>query len=113
MFLGYSLLQVFDYGIAAIVKPIRKCYYNLTKLITRSEHEFQFTSQSNNDSQDKFKNYVKDFEAIEREKKPIPRLDVYWEGKFKGMEQEMRRMKKELEVMKCKDNITRRFSSPD
>ena len=42
----------------------------------------------------------------------MPRIEIYWKGKFKGMEQEIKRMKNELEVMKRQDDTTRRFTSP-
>ena len=95
-----------EYGVAAIVTPIRKCHYSLTKSIADSKHEWQSTSRSKDDSQDELENSNRDCEIIEMEKK-IPRIDVHWEEKFKIMEQNITSIKKELEIMKAKNNTTR------
>ena len=92
-----------EYGVAAIVTPIRKCHYILTKSIADSKLEWQSTKD---DSQDELENYNRDCEVIENEKNRILRRDIYWEGKFKRMEQEIRRTKKELEVLKSQNNAT-------
>ena len=100
-----------EYWVAAIVIPIRKYHCILAKKIADSEHEPQSTLKSNDSSQDVLQNYNKDGEVINFEQKRIPIIDIHWEGKFKGLEQEIRRMKTELEVMKSQNNTTRRFTS--
>ena len=90
-----------EYGVAAIVTPIRKCHYSLTKSIADSKHEWQSTSRSKRDSQDELENSNRDCEVIEMEKEIIPRIDIHWEEKFKRMEQEITSIKKELEIMKA------------
>ena len=101
-----------EYGLAAIVTPIRKFHCILAKRIADSEHGWQPKLQSSDSSREELQNYNKDCESIKIEQERMPRIEIYWKGKFKGMEQEIKRMKNEMEVMKRQDDTTRRCKSP-
>ena len=113
IFLGYSLLQVLEYGVAAIVTPMIKCHDNLSKRFSNSNRELQSASPSSDDSQDKLENYENNCGIIELESKTIPGTCIDCEQKFKVIEQEMREMKNELEDMKRQNDTTSNFASHD
>ena len=111
IFLGYSILQLLEYGVTTVVAQITKFLDFKSERLADREYERPLTSISNNDSQDYGESDRNDYHIIELNQKPMPRAGIDWEERFKAMEQETREMKKEWEDMKRQNNTIRQFAS--
>ena len=111
IFLGYSILQLLEYGVTTVVAQITKFLDFKSERFADTEYERPVTSKSNNDSQDYGECDRNDYHIIELNQKPMPRAGIDWEERFKAMEQETREMKKEWEDMKRQNNTIRQFAS--
>ena len=113
MFLGYSILQLLEYLITAVVTRLEKFHEVLSTQTADWKHERNFTSQSKDETQDTVLNDKNDFHVIKLGQKALRRTCIDWEEKFKVIEQEMKEMKKELKYLKPPNNTTGRFASPN
>ena len=111
IFLGYSILQLLEYGVTTVVAQIRKFLDFKSERVVDREYERPLLSKSNNDSQDYGECDRNDYHIIELNQKPMPRAGIDWEERFKAMEQETREIKKEWEDMKRQNNTIRQFAS--
>ena len=111
IFLGYSILQLSEYGVTTVVAQITKFLDFKSERFADTEYERPLTSKSDNDSQDYGECDRNDYHIIELNQKPMPRAGIDWEERFKAMEQETREMKKEWEDMKRQNNTIRQFAS--
>ena len=107
IFLGYSILQLLEYGVTTVVAQITKFLDLKSERVADREYERLLTYKSNNDSQDYGECGRNDYHIIELNKKPMTRAGIDWEERFKAMEQETREMKKEWEDMKGQNNTIR------
>ena len=111
IFLGYSILQLLEYGVTTVVAQITKFLDFKNERFADTEYERPLTSKSDNDSQDYGECDRNDYHIIELNQKPMPRAGIDWEERFKAMEQETREIKKEWEDMKRQNNTIRQFAS--
>ena len=111
IFLGYSILQLLEYGVTTVVAQITKFLDLKSERVADREYERLLTSKSNNDSQDYGESDRNDYHIIELNQKPMPRAGIDWEERFKAMEQETSEIKKEWEDMKRQNNTIRQFAS--
>ena len=111
IFLGYSILQLLEYGVTTVVAQITKFLDFKSKRVVDREFYRPLSSKSNNDSQDYGECDRNDYHIIELNQKPMPKAGIDWEERFKAMEQETREMKKEWEDMKRQNNTIRQFAS--
>ena len=111
IFLGYSILQLLEYGVTTVVAQITKFLDFKSERVADREYERLLTSKSNNDSQDYGESDRNDYHIIQLNQKPMPRAGIDWEERFKAMEQETREMKKEWEDIKRQNNTIRQFTS--
>ena len=111
IFLGYSILQLLEYGVTTVVAQITKFLDFKSERVADREYERLLTSKSNNDSQDYGESDRNDYHIIELNQKPMKGAGIDWEERMKAMEQETREMKKEWEDMKRQNNTIRQFAS--
>lgn len=97
IFLGYSILQVLEFGFAAIVTAIKKCSDFLSKRIAESKDERPIATQSELDFQEEMDKDKKDFQNIEQKQDTIKRLGIDLEANVKLLTQEFMEMKRRME----------------
>ena len=69
MFLGFSILQLLEYGVVAIITPINKFHDHLRSRISGLEPTRQFEQQDDNESQHEVVNGADDNRGIKLDEK--------------------------------------------
>ena len=97
MFLGYSILQLLEYGIATIITPIKKCYTYLRSRIAGLEQERQAETHQNCDSQAEVVDGTYHCQEIDLDQKGVAKNWAHLEADIKMFKLAM---KEEIKVIK-------------
>ena len=111
MFLGYSILQLLEYLVTAVVTRLEKFHEVLSKQTADCKQERNSTSQAKDKTQDTISNEKNDCRGIELDQQALRRICIDWEEKFKVIEQDTKEMKKEWKYLRTPNNTTGRFAS--
>ena len=97
MFLGYSILQLLEYGIAAIITPTKRCYTYLRSRIAGLDQERQAETHQNCDSQAELVDGTYHCQEIDLDQKGVAKNWAHLEADIKMFKLAM---KEEIKVMK-------------
>ena len=97
IFLGYSILQLLEYGVAAIITPMEIFQEFLSRKIASSKRQEHVILQENMDSQNAFFSDDKDSEVIETDLEPVVKNCTDYESKFRAIDEQIREMKARIE----------------
>ena len=101
MFLGYSILQLLEYGIAAIITPIKRCYTYLRSRIAGLEQERQAETHQNCDSQAEVVDGTYHCQEIDLDQKDVTKNWAHLEADIKmfklAMKEEIKAIKQAME----------------
>ena len=97
IFLGYSILQLLEYGVAAIITPMEKFQDFLSRKIVNSKCEEHVTLQENMDSQNEFVSDDNDSHVIETDLEPVVKNYTDYESKFRAIDELIREMGARIE----------------
>ena len=97
MFLGYSILQLLEYGIAAIITPTKRCYTYLRSRIAGLDQERQAETHQNCDSQAELVDGTYHCQEIDLDQKGVAKNWAHLEADIKMFKLAM---KEEIKVIK-------------
>ena len=97
IFLGYSILQLLEYGVAAIITPMEIFQEFLSRKIANSKREVHVTLRENMDSQDAIVSDDNDSHVIETDLEPVVKNYTDYESKFRARDEQIREMKARIE----------------
>ena len=93
IFLGYSILQLLEYGVAVIIIPMEIFQEFLLRKITHSKREEQVTLQENMDIQNEFASDGNDSQIIETDLDPVVKNYIDYDGKFQAIQKQIKEIK--------------------
>ena len=97
IFLGYSILQLLEYGVAAIITPMEIFQEFISRKIANSKREKHGTLQENMYSQNDFVSDDKDSQVIETDLKPVVKKYTDYESKFRAIDKQIKEMMARIE----------------
>ena len=101
MFLGYSILQLLEYGIAAIITPIKRFYSYLRSRIAGLEQGRQAETHQNCDSPPQVVNGTYHCQEIDLDQKGVAKNWAHLEADIKmfklAMKEEIKAIKQAME----------------
>ena len=101
MFLGYSILQLLEYGIVGIITPIKRFYSYLRSKIAGLEQERQAETHQNCDSQAEVVNCTYHCQEIDLDQKGVAKNWAHLEADIKmfklAMKEEIKAVKQAME----------------
>ena len=97
MFLGYSILQLLEYGIVGIITPIKRFYSYLRSRIANLEQERQAETHQNCDSRAEVVNGTYHCQEIDLDQKGVAKN---WAHLEEGIKMLKLAMKEEIKVIK-------------
>ena len=97
IFLGYSILQLLECGVAAIITPMEKLQDFLSRKIANSKRGEHVSQQENMDSQNEFVIDENDSNVIETDLEPVVENYIDNESKFRAIDEQIREMKARIE----------------
>ena len=97
IFLGFSILQLSEYGIAAIITPMKILKNAFCGRMDGPNHKMKSVLQKKEHSRIEVTNATRDFQNIELQPEQIGGNRTYLEEKIEAMRREMGEMKSRLD----------------
>ena len=97
IFLGFSILQLSEYGIAAIITPVKILKNTFCGRIEGPNHKMKSVLQEKEHSRVEVANATKDFQIIDLQQDKMGGNRNYLEEKIEAMRQEIGAMKSRID----------------
>ena len=98
IFLGYSILQLLEYGVRCIISQTVSFQDFLARRIADLKHVMRSTSQENDSSQVEEGNVQNDSQIIEISQEPTGKNCNDCDGRIQALEEEVREIRTKMEV---------------